>query len=727
MGKKISFYRQLDTMDCGPACIKMICGYHGKDISIQELRKRSHISREGVSINGIIKALESLGFRAISIKIPTIPINEEASLFKAPLPCIAHWRGNHFVVISKVSRKYIWIADPASGIYKLPIEKFRKAFENNGKGFVVIVEPTPDFYNEDFPKDSKLNFRRVIGYFRPYKKQIIQLFIGILASILLQLIFPFLTQAIIDIGINTNDLTFIIIIIISQLVVFIFSSIVNILQRWIILHINTRISVQLIYDFLLRLMELPMSVFRSKHIGDLYQRIQDNRKVESFLTNSIIPLIQGSISLIVFGIVLLIYNKTIFFVYLLGLLSFIFWIVIFMKKRATIDYIQFLEASKNQNTVLELLRGMQEIKLQNSEIKRRNEWLSTQAKLFHINMKGLKLTNFQDFGGQFINRFKDIFIVFICALEVMNGTMTLGMFLAVQYIVGRMNAPLLQMTGILRSWQDAMLSLKRMNDLYFQEKETNENLLSLVFEKSDLILENIYFKYNELSDLVLKDINISIPYGQKVAIVGASGSGKTTLVKLLLGIETPSQGQIFIGDVNIKMINKSQWRRMCGVVMQEGFIFSDSIANNIAESDDFVDEKKLLNAVKVANIQSYIEKLPLAYNTKIGFSGNGISNGQRQRILIARAIYKNPHYLFFDEATNALDANNEKIIIENLEVEVKNKTVIIVAHRLSTVKNADIILVLDKGEIVERGNHQSLIQEKGYYYSLIKNQLELGN
>lgn len=717
-------------MDCGPTCLKMICAYYGKDVNLQDLRERSFLTKEGISLVGLYKAAESLGFRVMVMRLATSNDAEEITLQKAPLPCIVHWDQKHFVVVYKISKTHVWVADPAADKFKIPINRFRQFFEtHNGEGIAVLMEPTNAFYDEEFKQESKVDFRYLFGYFRPYRRYTIQLLIGMFVSLVLQLIFPFLTQSIIDVGIANSNLNFILLILISQLVVFSFGSAVNIMQRWILLHMNTRISIHLIYDFLLRIMKLPIPLFDSKNIGDLYQRIEDNKRVETFLSTSFIPFMMGVINFIVFGLVLFLYNGTIFLIYIVGLVLYLIWLFAFMNRRRAIDYIRFQEASENQNTILELLKGMHEIKLQNSQLKRRQSWVAVQARLFKAKIKSLLIANYQDFGGQFINQFKDILIIFVCAREVVGGEMTLGMMLAVQYIIGQLNVPLTQLVEIIRQGQDALLSLNRMNELYSTQPELEENtgIQILQPELADIHIKDLSFKYNELADLVLKDINLTIPHGKTTAIVGTSGSGKTTLLKLLLGFYNPTVGKIKIGDMDFSIVDKSEWRKQCGAVMQEGFIFSDTIASNISESSNTIDKAALLQSVKIANIQEFIENLPLAYNTEIGAKGNGISQGQRQRLLIARAIYKNPSILFFDEATNALDANNERVIVNNLNRVTKDKTVVVVAHRLSTVKNADKIIVLHNGELIEEGTHEQLVGQKGAYFELIKNQLELGN
>ena len=731
MVKKFPFYRQHDQMDCGPSCLQMIASHYGKEFSLRQLRELSHADREGVSVKGIADAAEKIGFRTLAVKLPFQTDNkEEDALLDMPLPCIAHWRQSHFVVVYKLNKKYAWVADPAKGLLKVPRSEFERNWTSDGdKGIALLLETTPDFYNqEDRPLD-KTGLKFLLRYLKPYRKLIFQLFLGLLLGSLFQLIFPFLTQAIVDVGIENQNINFIYLILAAQLMLFFSQLSVNVIQSWIVLHIGTRINVGLISDFLIKLMRLPIGFFDMKMIGDLLQRINDHKRIELFLANSTLMTIFSFFNLIVFGIVLLIYNRLIFAIFLFASILYLVWISLWLRRRRVVDYQNFEQLADNRSTLIELIQGMQEIKLQNSEKKRRWQWATIQARLFRVSIKSLAISQYQDIGAGFITQLKDILISFIAAKAVIDGQMTLGMMLAVQYIIGQLNAPLQQMITFIRNTQDAKISLERLGEIHNMKEEAAEaeNVVDFLPEDADLQLEEVSFKYNELSELVLKDISLTIPHGKITAIVGTSGSGKTTLVKLLLGFYKPTTGRIKVGGTHLENIEKRFWRANCGAVMQDGFIFSDSIARNIAESEDFVDRSKLLHSVKMANIQPFIESLPLGYNTKIGPRGNGISQGQRQRILIARAIYKNPEYLFFDEATNALDARNEKIIMENMEAFFKNRTVIIVAHRLSTVKNADQIVVIDNGAIIEQGNHTELVDQRGAYFDLIQNQLELGN
>lgn len=747
--RNFPFYRQLDAMDCGPTCLRMVAAHHGKQYPVQYLRERSYIDREGVSLRGIVEAAESIGIRTLAVKLPLFAGNsDENGLSDAPLPCIVHWRQRHFVVVYKINRKFVWIADPAVGKMKLSHSDFLKSWVGEGnKGIALLLEPTPEFYNQDevLPTHRRRGLMHLLQYLRPFRGLLWQLAAGLLIVSVFQLIFPFLTQAIVDKGVDNQDLGFVSLILFAQLALFLGQMTANFIQSWILLHIGARVNIALISDFLAKLMRLPIGFFDTKMTGDLLQRIGDHRRIESFLTGSTLNTLFSFFSLVVFGIVLAIYHLPIFFVFALAAALYFTWIVLFLRKRAQVDHLRFREQSENQNTLIELIQGMQEIKLQRSERKRRWQWAHIQARLFRANVRSLAITQYQDAGALFINQLKDILITFMAARAVIGGDLTLGMMLAIQYIVGQMNAPLAQLISFIRAAQDARISLERMSEIHELEEETNGEYADVLPSSGDLQLENVSFQYNQLAPLALKDITLTIPQGRVTAIVGASGSGKTTLIKLLLGFYQPTQGSIRVGKIALRNVDPQLWRAQCGAVMQDGFIFSDSIAHNIAESEDAVDRAKLLRAVQVANVQEFVESLPLGYNTKIGAQGNGLSQGQRQRLLIGRAVYKNPPYLFFDEATNALDAENERVIVENLRNFYSDgagappllgeagrgptggqKTVIVVAHRLSTVKGADQIIVLHKGTLVEQGTHESLAAAKGYYYRLVKNQLELG-
>jgi len=716
-------------MDCGPTCLRMIAKYFGKSFNLPFLREKCYINRTGVSLKGISEAAELIGFRTVSVKIPTFDKRGIPALGVAPLPAILHWNQNHFVVLYKITKSHVWIADPADGKHKLTIKEFENSWiSDNQKGIALVVEPTREFYEKDEEKASKMSFGFLLSYMRPHKKLIVQLLIGLLLGTVFQLIFPFLTQSLVDIGIDTKNLNFIYIILAGQLMLFASSTVVNFIQSWILLHISIRINVGLISDFLIKLMNLPLGFFDSKNTGDLLQRISDHQRIETFLTNSSLSILLSITNLIVFGVVLAIYSTTIFLIFLIASILYVVWIAIFLRMRKEVDYRAFQQLSDNQDSLIEIIQGMPEIKLQGSQHKRRWQWTSIQAKLFRTQMKSLSITQYQDAGAMSITQLKDILITFVAATQVLNGSMTLGMMLAVQYIIGQLNAPLQQLLGFIRASQDAKISLERLSEIMVSDNEESAEVSKIAdIPDGDIEIRDLSFSYSPISEEVLTGVNLTIPRGKTTAIVGMSGSGKTTLIKLLLGFYKPSRGTIKVGGINLSELYIKAWREECGVVMQEGFIFSDTIANNIAESDDKPNTARVIAAATTANIIDYIHDLPLGLNTMIGDKGNGISQGQKQRLFIARAVYKNPQFLFFDEATNALDAKNESIIVDNLNNFLEDRTAIIVAHRLSTVKNADQIIVLENGKIIEQGDHKELISAKGTYFGLVKEQLELGS
>lgn len=726
--RRFPFYRQLDGKDCGPTCLKMVASYHGKRFSLEYLRDLCAISRKGVSLEGIVEGAEKIGIEATPIKMPLYP-GEKHSFQLIPLPCIVHWNQDHFIVVYKATKSHIWISDPSSGKVRFSLDSFKRNWMGDGDtGIALILEPTSEFHTPDFSKIDKTKYEYLFSYLKPYRKYIIQLGIGLILSSLFQLTVPFLTQSLVDIGIQNKNYNFIYLILAGQLMIFFGQTAVTVLQSWIILHVSTRINISLVSDFLVKLMKLPISFFDLKSTGDLIQRIGDHHRIENFLTSASLNIIFSIANFLIFSIVLLIYNSTIFFIFLSAALIYYGWIFIFLKKRREVDHEKFKEMSENQNILIEMIQGMQEIKLQNSEKRRRNKWKKVQARLFKADIRALSITLNQDTGAASINQAKDIFISFVTAINVINGNMTLGMMLAVQYIVGQLNAPLQSMVQFIRTTQDAKISLERLGEIHQNDNkgESQQFYTSNIPNKSSFFIKDLCFRYNKLGEFVLKDMSFSIPHGKVTALVGASGSGKTTLIKLLLGFYQPTQGSISIGVMNLNDIKKNAWREKCGAVLQNSYIFTDTIANNISESEDGVDLEKLRKSVEIANINDYLDSLPMGFNTKLRNMGGDISQGQKQRLLIARAVYKNPEYLFFDEATNSLDATNERVITENLSRFFQKKTVVIAAHRLSTVKNADQIVVLDDGKVIEIGTHQSLIESKGSYYKLVQNQLELG-
>jgi ATP-binding cassette subfamily B protein len=726
---RFPFIKQLDAMDCGPTSLAMIARYYGKTYSQQTLRERCYITREGVSMLGTSDAAESIGMRTMGVRISFDKLANEVLL-----PCIAHWRQNHFIVVYKIKKDIVYVSDPAHGLVKYTKEEFLSGWASTRKdgedqGLCLLLEPTPDFYKADDESLNKSSFKFLFSYLRPFKKFLFQLIVGMGVGSLLQLVFPFLTQAIVDFGINNRDIDFITLILIAQLALFMGRTSVEFIRSWILLHISTRINISLISDFLIKLMKLPIGFFDTKMIGDIMQRIGDHRRIESFLTTSTLNILFSFINLIIFGIVLAIYDMRIFMIFFIGSILYIIWIYLFMKKRRELDFKRFAQLSDNQSNLFQIITGMQEIKLNNCEKQKRWEWERIQAKLFRVNIKSLSLSQYQQIGSIFINQTKNIFITFFAAKAVITGDMTLGMMLAVQYIIGQLNSPIEQLIGFMHTTQDAKISLERLGEIHQKKDEepVEQARVTILPESRTIQVKELSFQYEgPHSEFVLNNVTLAIPQSRVTAVVGMSGSGKTTLIKLLLGFYEPTKGEIKVGDIDLRNINSRLWRQKIGVVMQDGYIFSDTIAKNIAVRDEVVDKRRLLESARIANVQEFVDSLPLGYNTKIGQEGHGLSQGQKQRILIARTAYANPEYLFFDEATNALDANNERAIMEKLEEFFKGRTVVVVAHRLSTVKNADQIVVLEKGQIVEIGTHKELTVLKGAYYNLVKNQLELG-
>lgn len=759
--KKFRFYKQLDYMDCGPTCLRMIASFYGEEYSLDYLRANSYITKNGVSLLGLSEAAERIGFKTMVAKL-----NYEQLTQHVPLPCVLHWNQEHFVVIYNVEKKSFFrpvekvvIADPGHNLVRVEKDVFEKCWVSTGdkKGIALLMEPTPDFYrNEEGVQKTKNGFGFLLQYLRPYKRYFVQLILGMVLASLISMCFPFLTQSLVDFGVNRKNVSFIHLILLSQLLLFLGGIAVDLIRNWILLHISTRISISIISNFLVKLMKLPINFFESKNVGDISQRINDHHRIESFLTGSTLSTLFSIINLFVFSFILSIYNVQLLLVFAVGSALSIIWVSMFLKRRKNIDYNRFQRSRENQNSVFEIITGMQEIKLYNSQKARRWEWERIQAKLFKVNIRSLALEQYQEIGSSFFVQLKNIFISYLAARLVIDQKISIGVMLSISYIVGQMNSPLNQIILFIKSIQDAKISLDRLNEIHNRPDEEasedlvgyNENSFPRVAENSSdslylnheiftknmrdnvgdgIIITNLSFRYGPPnSALALKGINMHIPKGKVTAIVGASGSGKTTLLKLLLKFYPPTEGQILIDGLNLQDISAQLWRQNLGTVMQDGFVFSDSIARNIAVDGERIQEERLYNAVRIANLHTHIAKLPLGFGTRIGNNGSGLSGGQKQRMFIARAVYKDPKYLFFDEATSALDANNEKIIMENLNQFYKGRTVVVIAHRLSTVKNADQIIVMKDGEIVEEGHHDALASQRGYYFELVKNQLELG-
>lgn len=715
-------------MDCGPTCIRMIAKHYGRSISIQKLRKLSETTRAGSSMHYLSESAERVGFRTLGVKLTY------NSLLEAPLPCIVHWKGVHFIVIYKIKNNVVYAADPARRLTTYTPQEFIDrwigvgATEDVGEGVALLLEPTPKLTKkEEDDNEERKGFGFLTQYLKRYRKFIVQLILGLLAGSLLQLVFPFLTQSIVDVGIKNHDIHFIYLVFIAQLFLFVGRISIEAIRSWILLHLSTRINISLVSDFLTKLMRLPISYFDVKMTGDILQRINDHRRIENLLTTQSLNVLFSLINFVIFGIVLAWYSLAIFGIFFVGTVLYFGWILLFLKKRRELDHRHFEQRSQEQSKVMELISGMQEIKLHNAERQKRWGWEFVQARLFRTQVQELRLQQTQMIGSSFLNELKNILISFCAAYFVVQGEITLGMMLSISYIIGQLNSPISQLLNFMFSLQDAKISLERLADIhnYRNEEEDYQDKAHVLPEDRTVHIHNLHFKYPGALHPVLKGIDLKIPANSTTAIVGVSGSGKSTLMKMMLRFYEPSHGDISVDTLPLSEISQSTWRENCGSVMQEGYIFNDTIAHNIAVSDEIIDKDRLNKAVTIANIKEFIEGLPQSYNTKIGNEGMGISTGQKQRIFIARAVYKDPKFIFFDEATSALDANNEKVIMENLNAFFQDRTAVVIAHRLSTVKNADQIVVIDDGRISEKGTHDELLALEGSYYNLVKNQLQL--
>lgn len=727
--KKFPFYRQLDYRDCGPTCLRMIAKFHGKSFSREFLRDKASITREGVTMAGIADAAEIIEMRTLGMRLSLDSLVNEA-----PTPFIVPWRQKHFVVVYKTSKTKVFVADPAQGLLEYSHLDFHKAWTNtpDNNGFVLLLEPNAKFHAQEESTSKNQGFSFLIPYIKPYKKLIYQLFIGLTVGTLIQFILPFLIQSVVDIGVNTQDISFIYLILMAQLILFVSQTLVRIFREWLLLHITSRFNIKMISDFLFKMLKLPILYFETRNTGEHLQRVSDHNRIQDFVSSSTFNMVYSIVLFIVFSCVLAFYNKEIFIVFIIGAIAYVGWTFFFLKKRAELDFRRFDELSQSQTSLVQIINGVKEIKVNNSQRKNRWKWEQIQISLFKTSLSSLQLAQYQTIGAGFINELKNILITFLSATAVVKGNITLGMMLSIQYIVGQLNLPLSNFISFIQVWQDAKISLERLLQVHNKEDEDDKyesKVKELPIDK-DIIIKDLWFRYGEKSKpFVLKGLNCVLPEGKTTAIVGASGSGKTTLLKLLLKFYEPTKGDITISNTDLSLVNNDFWRMNCGAVLQDTFIFNDTIAGNISESEqnEILDREKLLRASHIANINKFIEKLPNKYNTELGTSGIRLSGGQEQRIMIARAVYKNPFFMFFDEATSALDANNEKVIMENLNTFIRGRTSVIVAHRLSTVKNADNIIVLEEGNIVEEGNHQELTQKRGKYFELVKNQLELGN
>ncbi len=757
-----SFYKQLNAMDCGPTALRMIAKYHGRHYNADTLRQKAGFSKGGVSLLGISETAEKIGFRSRGVKLTLEQLKE------APLPCILHWDQNHFVVLLALSHRRVKVADPAKGIITYSQNEFlnhwisSESVDSEQTGITLLLEPTPSFYEEEGEKEHKLSWKLVLQYLKQSKWQVTQVFAALIITSIIQLIFPFLTQSMVDTGINAQNLQYVVIVLIAQLTLTFSRTVVDFIRSRLLLRISNVLNLQILSDFWIKLTRLPLSYFDVHHTGDTLQRIGDHRQIQNFLTGSALNTLFSVFNFVVYAIVLVIYNVQLFFIFCTGSIIYFAWIMFFLRIRRKINYQTFYLSAKENNATLQLIQGMQEIRLNNAEKQKRWDWENIQASVFKLNFKNLNYNQWQQAGATLINQVQDIAISFIVAKLVIDGQLTLGAMLAVQYIIGQLSGPINQWVGFVQSAQDAKISMERLNEIHqLDDEEDKEKVYNnhLPDDKS-ILLQNLSFAYPGTgNDPVIKDINLYIPQGKVTAIVGVSGSSKTTLLKLLLKVYDKYEGEIRIGassneiatkfsggslaedsayrkisrngahearsdarkeGLRFQHISPSYWRQICGAVMQEGFIFNDTIARNIAVGEESIQYSRLLSSCETANILSFIESLPNGFYTELGAEGAGLSMGQKQRLLIARAVYKDPEYLFFDEATNSLDANNEKEIVENLAAFFENKTVIVVAHRLSTVKNADKIVVLEQGKIAEEGTHAYLTSIKGKYYELVR-------
>lgn len=727
MKRAFPFYKQPGFKDCGPTCLRIVAKHYEKLISLQEIRELSETTREGSNLLKLSDAAEAIGFRSLGVKINYHQLKE------SPLPCIVHWNKNHFVVVYAIKKDVVYISDPSYGLITYTVKEFlerwigNNASEETKEGIALLLEVTPKFKKLEWESTDKKSLKFLFQYLFKYKGLLVQLCIGLLVGSLLQLIFPFLTQSIVDVGIQNQDINFIYIVLMAQLMLFIGRTSVEIFRGWILLHLSTRINISLVSDFFIKLMNLPIAYFDTRMTGDIMQRINDHRRIESLLTGSTLNTLFSFFNLLVFGAVLLYYSPTIFFIFAVGSSLYVLWILYFLKKRKELDYKRFSQLSQEQSTVIELINGMQEIKMHNAEKQKRWKWEFVQARLFKVSIQSLALEQTQGVGSSVINELKNIIITFTSAMLVIDGNITLGIMLSIQYIIGQLNSPISQMVGFIRSYQDAKISMERLAEIHDKEDEEGreKQLVKQINPDQDIHFKKVSFRYLGSDEDVIKALSMNIPANKVTAIVGASGSGKTTLMKLLLKFYEPEKGNILLGEQYLNGISHKTWRSHCGVVMQEGYVFNDTIAYNIAIGQESIDRERLIRSAKIANIYDFVQSLPLGFNTKIGNEGSGISTGQKQRLFIARAVYKNPDILCFDEATSSLDAKNERIIMENLSRFFKNRTVVIIAHRLSTVKNADKIVVMDDGRVKESGTHHELLELRGAYYNLVKNQLEL--
>lgn len=717
---------QMDSQDCGPASLKIIAKHFGKFYSLQFMRDRCGITKEGVSLLDLSIGAESIGLRTLAIKCTTNDV-----VNSIPFPAILFWKNSHFVVVYHSDKKHIWVSDPAKGRIKYSHEEFKQGWYQKGekRGVLLAVEPTAEFKDSKAEREQKKNsFSSILKYFFPYKHNFGLIFIIMLVVTALQGMLPFISKAVIDVGIRTSDIKFIHMVLIGNISILLSIMIFNVLRDWILLHITARVNIALISDYLIKLMKLPVTFFENKLMGDILQRAQDHERIRSFIMNNSLALIFSTFTFVIFAIILLIYNAVIFYIFLAGSILYVCWVLLFLSIRKKLDWEYFELLSRNQSYWVETVSAIQDIKIYNYEKYRRWKWEEIQARLYHVNKRVLAITNAQNLGAQFIESIKNMGIVFFCAMAVIKGDITFGVMISTQFIIGMLNGPLVQFINFVVGAQYAKISFLRINEI--RQLEDEEELLSIgntsiLPEKKTIRLENVHFQYTQNSPLVLRNIYLQIPEDKITAIVGGSGSGKSTLLKLLVRLYKPSYGEIKMDTMNVNAINLHQWRNLCGVVMQDGKMFSDTILNNIVLDADRIDYDWLREVCRIAQIEDEINAMPKGFETIVGETGRGLSGGQKQRLLIARALYKNPKFLFLDEATNALDSINERKIVDALNNAFQQRTVVVIAHRLSTIRNADQIVVLDKGFIVEAGNHQTLMEKKGHYFELVSSQMQI--
>ncbi|WP_313492281.1 peptidase domain-containing ABC transporter [Sphingobacterium multivorum] len=727
MIKRFPYYKQMDMMDCGATCLRMIFKYYGQSVSIHKIRKLCQTTNTGVNLLGISEAAEKLGFRTYGVRLSLEQLKE------VELPCILHWNQNHFVILHRIRKGRYFVADPAIGLVAYGESEFAKSWYSTKElhsGLSLLLSPGPNFYQLDDETELTLGWGKMFTYFYRYKKLFLQLFLGMILGTILQLVTPFLTQSVVDIGINSKNISFINLILTAQLMLFVGSTSVSFMRSWIMLHISTRVNISILTDLLIKIMKLPMSFFDLKTHGDLMQRMSDQQRIESFLTGNTLNTLFSLVNMLIFGGLLAIYNTTIFIIFFAATVLYTLWILFFMNYRRELDQKRFKISSENQTYMVEMIQSIKDIKLNNAQKQKRWGWEALQAKLFQFRVKSLALSQYQSLGSMAINQTKGILITYISAKAAIDGNITLGGMMAIQYIVGMVNSPVESLLSFMQSYQDAKISMERLNEIYETDEEENlhKDYLSKLPVRKDIEIRNLTFRYYGAgNEPIFHKLNLSFPAGKTTAIVGASGSGKTTILKLLLRFYDYEKGEILVGGRRLEQLDFSLWRESCGAVLQDNYIYADTIERNIAINDEFPNEQRLQHAIETANLNDFIAEQPFGISTRIGIGGKGISQGQRQRLMIARAVYKEPEFIFLDEATNSLDANNEKLIIENLDRFFQRRTVVVVAHRLSTVKNADNIVVIEKGTIVEQGTHIELTRLKGRYFELVKNQLELGN